>query len=93
MSAKISMETNFAWWVRHTLKKRNGVIEKVKPKYWLKTHKFKINVPYNTKQAIELDRENCNTLWWDAVCQEMNNGCTAFDTWEKPEGYIPPGYQ
>ena len=40
MAYKISMDPAFAWWVPRTLKKRNRIIEKLKSKYWLKTHKF-----------------------------------------------------
>ena len=45
------------------------------------------------KQEIEFDFENVNTLWWDAVCQQMKNVCPAFEPWEKLKGGIPPGYQ
>ena len=55
VEAKISMEPSLAWWLPHTLKKRNQTISKVKYKYWLKTHKFGIKVPKNMKQAIELN--------------------------------------
>ena len=55
LAGKISMEPVFAWWVPHTLKKRNRIIVKVKSKYWLSNHKFGIKVPKNMKQAIELD--------------------------------------
>ena len=93
MEAKNSMEPVFAWSVPHTLKKRNQTIAKVKAKYWLKTHKFRIKVPKSMKQAIESNRENVNKLWWDAVCKDMKSVCPAFEPWEKPEGDIPPGYQ
>ena len=93
MEAKNSMEPVFAWSVPHTLKKRNQTIAKVKAKYWLKTHKFRIKVPKSMKQAIEFNRENVNKLWWDAVCKDMKSICPAFEPWEKPEGDIPPGYQ
>ena len=49
MAANIFIDPAFAWWVPHTLKKRNRIIEKVKYKYWLKTHKFRIKVPNNMK--------------------------------------------
>ena len=75
MASKISMDPAFAWWVPRTLKKRNRIIEKLKSKYWLKTHKFQINVPNNMKQAIQFDRENVNTFFWDAVCQDIKNVC------------------
>ena len=37
--------------------------------------------------------DNGNTLWWEAVFQEMKSVCLAFDILEKPAGNIPPGYQ
>ena len=73
MADKISMELSFAWWVPHTLKKRNFIIAKVKSENCLKTHKFGIKFPNNMKQAIDFDHENGNTLLWDTVCQEMKN--------------------
>ena len=60
--AKIAMEPAFAWWVPHTLKKRNPIISKVKLKYWLRTHKFGIRIPKSVKKAKHLDQENGNTL-------------------------------
>ena len=92
MASKISMDPPFAWWVPNALKKRNIIIAKVKSKYWLNTHKFRIKVPNNMKQEIEFDCDNGNTLWWVAVCQYMKSICPAFDPLEKPEGDIPPGY-
>ena len=84
VAAKIPMDIAFAWWLHHTLKNRNRIIIKVESKYWLKTHKFGINVPKTMNQEIEFDSENGNTLWWDAMCQEIKNICPAFDPWEKP---------
>ena len=49
VAAKIFMEPAFAWWVHHTLRKRNYIIAKIKSKYWLKTHKFGIKSPKNMK--------------------------------------------
>ena len=60
---KITTEPAFDWWLPHTLKKRNNKIAKMKPKYGLKTKKFWIKVPKNTKQAIIFDLDNGNTLW------------------------------
>ena len=93
VAAKISVDPDFAWWVPLTLKKKNRIIAKVKSKYWLKNHKFRIKLPNNMNQEIEFDHENANTLWWDVVCQEMKNVRPAFETWQKPEGDIPPVFQ
>ena len=46
---KISTDPAFALWVPHDLKNRNRIIAKVRSKYWLKTHKFRIKVPNNMK--------------------------------------------
>jgi hypothetical protein len=50
------------------------------------------------KNAIEIDRKNCNTLWQNALAKEMGNVCVAFKIlgpnakappgWHKASGYI-----
>ena len=70
---KIDDEPAFAWWVPHTIKKKAIIIKKVKSKYWLRTHKYGIRIPKTVKEAIEIDAENGNTLWWDALMKEMKN--------------------
>ena len=93
VAARISMEPAFAWWVPKVLKKRNRIISKLKSKYWLRTHKFGIQIPKSVEEAKELDRKNGNTLWWDAICKEMRNVRPGFQVWEKSESEIPIGYQ
>ena len=93
VAAKIAMEPAFAWWVPHTLKKRNQIISKVKSKYWLRTHKFGIQIPKVVKEAKRFDQENGDTLWWEAICNEMRNVRPAVEVWEKEVEHIPPGYQ
>eukprot|EP00980_Cylindrotheca_fusiformis_P014111 scaffold3713_cov74-Cylindrotheca_fusiformis.AAC.1 len=70
---KIDDEPAFAWWVPYTIKKKARIISKVKSKYWSKTHKYGVRVPKSVQEAIEIDRENGNTLWWDAIMKEMKN--------------------
>ena len=74
----ISDEPAFAWWVPHVLKKRDAIVKKVKSKYWQRTHKYGIRVPKNVKEAKEIDAENGNALWMDAMRLEMANVRTAF---------------
>jgi hypothetical protein len=69
----IDDEPAFAWWVPYVLKKQKRIIQKVKSKYWSRMHKYGLRVPRNIKEAIEIDKENGNTLWMDAVQQEMAN--------------------
>ena len=91
--AKIAMEPAFAWLVLHTLKKRNQIISKIKSKYWLRTHKFGIRIPKSVEEAKCFDQENRDTLWWEAICNEIRNVRPAFEVWEKDVEHISPGYQ
>ena len=86
-------EPAFAWWTPYVIKKRNHIIAKVKSKYWVKTHKFGIKVPKSVEQAVQFDKENGNTLWWNAICQEMKNVRNAFEIFEGEVKDIPIGYQ
>ena len=36
------------------------------------THKFWIKVPKNVEEALVLDKENGNDLWWKAIQEEMS---------------------
>ncbi len=90
---QIDDEPAFAWWVHDVIKKRDRIVAKVKSKYWQPTHKYGIKIPKSVKEAIEIDRENGNTLWWDAICKEMKNVMPAFEKWEGKEDGLPPGFQ
>ena len=72
----------FAWWVPYVIRKRNRIINKLKSKYWSRTHKYGIRIPKNVAEALEIDRENGNTLWWDAIMLEMKNVRPAFEVYE-----------
>jgi hypothetical protein len=72
-------EPVFAWWVNHTLRKRDRILQKVKSKYWERTHKYGIEVPKTINDAKRIDSKNGNTLWTDAVRLEMKNVRIAFD--------------
>ena len=91
--AQSSEEPAFAWWVPYTLQKRNRIISKLKTKYWVRTHKFGIKIPKTAKEAKEFDFKNGNTLWWDAICKEMQNVRPAFKAWDKDLPELPIGYQ
>lgn len=93
---RIHEEPAFAWWVPHTVRKRNAILSKVKSKYWQRTHKFGIRIPKSVAEAKKIDAENGNTLWWDSICTEMANVRIAFEEYEgpltvdgKPKGYKP----
>jgi hypothetical protein len=78
----IHEEPAFAWWVPYVLKKQKRILQKVKTKYWARTHKYGVRIPKSIKEAIEIDKENGNTLWMDAVRLEMKNVRVAFEEFE-----------
>jgi hypothetical protein len=45
------------------------------------------------QEALTFDKENGDTLWWDAICTEMKNVRPAFEEWSKPLSDMPIGYQ
>ena len=51
VSSRISEEPAFTWWALSVLKKRNRIIAKTKSKYWLRMHKFGIEIPKTDLQA------------------------------------------
>ena len=93
LATRISIEPAFAWWVPFVLKKRNRILAKVKSKYWLRTHKFGIRILKSVEEARKIDEQNGDTLWWDAICKEMKNVCSAFEVFEGREDDIPKDYQ
>jgi len=81
----------FAWWVPHVLKKRDRIISAVNQRYIKRTHKFGIEIPKTVKRAYEIDKENGNTFWTDAIEKEMRNVRIAFKITDRED--IPNGYQ
>ena len=79
---KIEDEPAFAWWVKYTIKKKNRIISKIKSKYWQRTHKYGIKIPKTIADAIRLDAENGNRLWYEALMCEMKNVRQAFEIHE-----------
>jgi len=49
------------------------------------THKYGIEVPMSVKHAYEIDRQNSNTFWRDAIKKEMFNNGVAFEILENGE--------
>ena len=92
LQRKISDEPAFAWWVPHVLKKRERIIAKVKSKYWLRTHKFGIRIPKTVQEAKQLDQQNGDHLWWEAICKEMKNVRIAFEEFDGDVNNLK-GYQ
>ena len=45
------------------------------------------------KEARQIDAENGNTLWWDAICKEMENVMVAFEVFDGDEEDLPLEFQ
>jgi hypothetical protein len=41
-----------------------------------------MRIPKTIKEALKIDAENCNTLWWDAIVLEMSNVRVAFKAYD-----------
>ena len=67
MSNKLSDEPAFKWWVGQTLRKRNKLINKFKTKRTPKKIKFGIEVPSAIEEFLQLDLENGDKLWQEAI--------------------------
>ncbi len=67
-------------------------MRKCSPHYLKRTHKFGIEVPKTVKEALELDKKNCNTFWADTIAKEMKDVCVAFKILLYGQ-YVPIGYQ
>ena len=71
MRNNIANEPAFAWWVPHTLRKKRRILSKIKTKYWQRTHKYGIRLPRTIEEAEQIDIENKNHMWKDAIREEM----------------------
>jgi hypothetical protein len=78
----IQDEPAIAWWLPHVVKKQKRILRKVKSKYWARTHKYGIRDPKSIEEAIEIDKENGNSLWMDAIRLEMKNVRMAFEEYD-----------
>ena len=91
----IDHEPAFNWWVPHVLRKCDRIISAVAKHsacYLKRTHKFGIEIPRTVKEALELDHQNGNTFWADAIAKAMTEVRKAFDI--LPDGMTAPvGYQ
>jgi hypothetical protein len=76
---KLTEEAAFAWWVPHTLKKRERIIAAIKIRASKRSHKFGLEVPMSVKRALEIDQETGTDLWRKAIEKEMHHVLCAFE--------------
>ena len=75
---RISEQPAFAWWIKYFLKKRDHIVLKNASKYWQRTHKYRVRIPKLVKEALQIDKENWDTKWWEAIFKEMGNVIPAY---------------
>ena len=78
ISNKLEKEPAFAWWVPQVIKKHNKIISEVASRVRIKTMKYGIKIPTSIIEAYDIDKENGNTLWRDAIKREIENVSVAF---------------
>lgn len=91
-SQGIDHEPAFAHWAPHVLKKRNGIIAAVNKRHHKVSHKFGFKIPKTIKEAQQIDKDNGNALWQDAIDEEMGAAPVAFEMLNDGEE-PPPGHQ
>ena len=74
----IADEPAFAWWVPHTMSKRDTILSAVKLRLRDATHNYGIEIPTSIKDAERIDSKNGNHFWRDAIQLEMQNNGIAF---------------
>ena len=52
-------------------RKKKRIISKLKSKYWGRTHKYGVRIPKSVKEAYAIDNENGDSMWADAIREEM----------------------
>ena len=88
---KIDHEPAFDWWCREILKKKQRLVKAVKRRYSKAGYKFGVRVPVDVREAMSIDKDEDNKLWYTAIKKEMDNVKVAFKILEEDEK-IPPGY-
>ena len=90
VSRSLQNEPAFAWWVNHTLKKRDHFISKLKTVVKNKQLKYGLRVPRNVSEAYEIDKANGNDYWDAAIKKELSKVIIAFKLLQ-PDEPIPVG--
>ena len=79
ISNKLEKEPAFAWWVPHVIKKQNKIISALASRVQINNMKYGMRIPTSITEAYEIDKENGNTIWRDAIKREMENVSVAFE--------------
>ena len=79
ISRGIDNEPALAWWVQHTLQKRDAIVSALRRRMHQAKHKYGIEIPTSVEHVKELDRKEGNDFWMKALAKEMFNVGVAFE--------------
>ena len=73
-------EYPFIWWVGSALRRRDRILKATKcNKYWMRTHKYGVELPHTIKEALAIDRKTGTIYWQQATEKKMKNNRDAFE--------------
>ena len=64
------------------IKKHNKIISAVASRVRIKNMKYGMKIPTSITEAYDIDKENGNILWREAIKREMENVSVAFEVLE-----------
>ena len=91
IASNLDKEPDFSWWSKSVIKRCKKTIAAANTKYIKLTQRFGLEIPKTVKQALEVDAENGNQLWQDAIAKEMEAVKVAFKVPDSRKN-VSPGY-
>ena len=79
---------SFVWWAPHVFKKRDYIISKVNVRVKKVNHKYRLEVPKDYSDAVQIDNDNKNTYWQNTTKKEIETILIVFSIQEK--GSVKP---
>ena len=93
LNHKLEDEAAFRWWVHKVMQRAKQILKALKSnKYWLRTHKYGVELPHSVKEALAIDRKTGTDYWAILIGKEMTNNMVAFQ-FNKKEDQIPVGHE
>ena len=80
----------FAWEMPQTIRRKESIVKQVTHRLAKEQYKFGIKVPNSVDEALQMDKNNGNNLWHDAIQKELKNVLIAFRMLEEGE-QLPVG--
>eukprot|EP00536_Pseudo-nitzschia_multiseries_P019303 jgi/Psemu1/59956/gm1.59956_g len=82
----------FRWWVHKILRRKECILKAAKSaKYWLKSHKYGVELPHSITQALAIDKKTGTDHWERAIHKEMTNSMAAFES--SDDDVMPVGHK